>query len=323
MSCPTSCTPLKRVLDDRVIPLDGRIPCLGKTLKGQYCRAPISRDRQGKALCLLECCIYCSRPGGLPLEYAIKNLAILLVHQQHSGEQDVAYSRWTNMVKEFKNKREKPLRKSHRELDERLDRLQEHHSAIIDEPVAPKPIKNRRDTHIIECSEPDQTNGLSYKAPTEIQQDRTIESDEPTKHTVVHPTLPNSKLPIESRKSISVQTEPHEVYTPITLWSCFFGLILQCGIMICSLFKMQFSSTQFCDRAGNIKSGSMIRLKFELGIRWSLTDLMPRWMFFTGISFLPLSILLGPWLGLLCVCWIGVQLQESPIGLDLDSYRIV
>lgn len=327
MSCPTSCTPLKRVLDDRVMPLDGRIPCLGKTLKGQYCKAPISRDRQSKALRLLECCIYCSRPGGLPLKYAIKDLAILLVHQQHSGEQDAVYARWRNMVKEYKNKREKPPRKHHRKLDQNLDRPQEYHPDIFDDPVAPQPVKHRRDTHIVKCSESDQTNSLSYPAASKIQQHRTIkanepiESDKPAKNTVIPPTPPSSECPTESRNSVSVQTEAHEVYKPITLWSCFFGLILQCGVMVCSLFKIQFGPTQFCDHAGNVQKGSTDS-RFELGIRWSLTDLMPRWVIFMGISFLPLSVLLGPWLGLLCICWIGVQLQESPIELEFEAYRL-
>ncbi|CAG7980856.1 unnamed protein product [Penicillium nalgiovense] len=311
MSCPTSCTPLKRVLDDRVIPIDGRIPCLGKTLKGQYCSAPISRDRQREALCLLECCIYCSRPDGLPLKHAIKDLALLLVHQQHSGEQDVVYAKWMDMVKSFKYKREKPVRKHHREEHrQKLDRPQEHHSDIIDEPSAP------------ECNEPNQASNLSYKAPTECQQRRIVEGDELAKLTVLHPTLPNPKRPTGSRKSVSVQTEADEVYTPITLRSYFFGLILQCRMMMCGLFKIQFDPTHFCDRAGNMKKASMVRLKLELGIRWSLTDLTLRWMFFTVVSFLSLSILLGPWLGLLCVCWIGVRLQESPIGMDFDAYRI-
>lgn len=319
MSCPTSCTPLKRVLDDRVIPIDGRIPCLGKTLKGQYCRAPISRDRQRKALCLLECCIYCSQPGGLPLKYAIEDLALMLVHQQHSGEQAAVYARWWNMVKSFKDKKENPVRK-HREHRQRLDRPQERHSDILGAPDAPETITNLGHTHMVDCSEADQTSTLSYKAPTEIQQHRIVEGDELAKPTVLHPTLPNPKRPTGSRKSVSVQTEADEVYTPITLWSCFFGLILQCRMMICGLFKIQFDPTRSRDRAGNMKKASMVRLKFELGIRWSLTDSMLRWIFFTVISFLPLSILLGPWLGLLCVCWIGVQLQESPIGMDFDAY---
>lgn len=327
MSCPTGCTPLKRVLNERVIPRDGRIPCLGKTLKGQYCKAPISRDRQSKALCLLECCIYCSRPGGLSLKYAIKDLAILLVHQQHSGEQDAVYARWRSMVKEYKDKRDNPPRKHYRELDQILDRPQEYHSDVFDEPVAPQPVKRRRDTHIVKCSESEQTSGLSYPAAPKIQLQRTIEAnepikgDKPAKHTVIHPTLPSSERPTESCKSVSVQTEAHEVYTPITVWSCFFGLILQCGVMICSLFKIQFGPARFCDHAGNVRKGSMV-LKFELGIRWTLTDLMPRWVIFTGISFLPLSVLLGPWLGLLCICWIGMQLQESPIKLECDAYKL-
>ncbi|KOS48693.1 hypothetical protein ACN38_g378 [Penicillium nordicum] len=328
MSCPTSCTPLKRVLNDRVIPLDGKIPCLGKTLKGQYCKAPLARDRQSEALCLLECCIYCSRPGGRPLKYAIKDLAILLVHQQHSGEQDAAYTRWRNMVKEYKNKREKPPRKHHRELDQTLDRPQEYYSDMFDDRVAPQPVKHRRDTHIVKRSESDRTSRLSYPATPRTPQHRIeanepIEDDKPAQHTVIHPTPPSSELPTESCKSVSVsvQTEAHEVYTPITLWSCLFGLILQCGVMICSLFKIQLGLVQFCDRAGNVKKGSL-DFKFELGIRWTLTGLMPRWVIFMGTSFVALSVLLGSWLGLLCICWIGVQLQESPIELKYEAYRL-
>ncbi|KAJ5201178.1 hypothetical protein N7449_005981 [Penicillium cf. viridicatum] len=229
MSCPTSCTPLKRVLNERVlrvIPLDGRIPCLGKTLKGQYCKAPISRDRQSKALCLLECCIYCSRPGGLSLKYAIKDLAILLVHQQHSGEQDAVYARWRNMVKEYKNKRDNPPRKYHREFDQRLDRPQEYRSDVFDDPVAPQPVKHRRDTHIVKCSESDQTSGLSYPAAPKIQQRRTIEAnetikgDKPAKHTVIHPILPSSERLTGSRKSVSVQTEAYELNFATTQGMC-------------------------------------------------------------------------------------------------------
>ncbi|CAI7580040.1 unnamed protein product [Penicillium discolor] len=217
MSCPTSCTPLKRVLDERVIPLDGRIPCLGKTLKGKYCNAPISHNRQSKALCLLECCIYCPRPGGLPLKYVIKDLAISLVHQQHSGEQDAAYARWTNMVKDYKNKREKPPRKHHRELDQQLDRPQEYHSDIFNDPITPQPVKHRRDEHIVKCSESDQTSSLGYPAASKIQQHRTIqanepiESDKPAKHMVIPPTPRRSEFPTESRKFVSVQTETDEL----------------------------------------------------------------------------------------------------------------
>ncbi|KGO69583.1 hypothetical protein PITC_000010 [Penicillium italicum] len=323
MSCPISCTPLRQVLDDRVIPRDGKIPCLGKTLKGQYCRAPISRDRQAQALDLLECCIYCSRLGCVPLNHAIKNLAVLLVHQQHSGEQDAVYVRWRSMVKEFKNKREKPLRENHQVHLRKLDRPQEYDSDILVKFVAPEPVKTRKHTHVVNCSESDQTSCPRYPMPTDIQQHQTINDDEPAQLTVIHSTLPNPKCLTETRKSVSIQTEADEVYTPITLWSCFFGLIFQCGVMICSLLKVQFGPTQFCDRAGNVKMGSMVHLKLELGIRWSLTDLVPRWVVFTVISFLPLRILLGPWLGLLCICWIGVQLQESPIRLDLDVYRLV
>jgi hypothetical protein len=214
------------------------------------------------------------------------------------------------MVKSFKYKRENPVRKNQREHPQGLDRPKEHHSGILDEPDAPQTITNLRHTHIVECSEPDQTSNLSYKAPPEIQQRRIVESDELAKSTVLHPTLPNPKRPTGSRKSVSVQTEADEVYTPITLWSRFFGLILQRTMMICGLFKIRFDPIYFGDRAGNMKKVSMVRLKFELGIRWSLTDFMLRWNFFKVISFLSLSILLGPWLGLLCVCWIGVQLQE-------------
>ena len=323
MACPTRCTPLKRVLEEHGIPIDGRIPCQGMTLKGRYCRIPIARDRQKKALCLLECCIYCSRPGGLPLKYAIRDLAFLLVHQQHRGKQDAVYTEWKDMVKSFKYKREEKLvRKSHREHRQRLDRPYEHHSDSLDEPDAPETITYQRHAHIIERSEADQTNNLSYKAPTEIQEHRIVEGDELVELTVPHPTLPTPKRVTGSYKSVSVQTEADEVYTPITLWSCFFGLLLQCRMMICGLFNIQYGPTQLCDRAGNMKKASMVRLKFELGIRWSLTDFMPRWMSFMVISFLPLSILIGPWLGLLCVSWIGVQLQESPIGMDFDVSHI-
>lgn len=90
-----------------------------------------------------------------------------------------------------------------------------------------------------------------------LERDRTIETnahlegDKPAKHTVIHPILPSSECecPTESGKSVSVQTEAHEVFTPSTLWPCFFGLILHCGVMICSLFQIQFGLAQLCDRA--------------------------------------------------------------------------
>ncbi|KAJ5504984.1 hypothetical protein N7463_007858 [Penicillium fimorum] len=171
MSCPTNCTPLKQALNDSVIPLHGKIPCLGKTLKGQNCKAPISRDRQTKALCILECCIYCARPGGLPLKYAINDLAKLLVHQQHNGEQDAAYARWRNMVKEFKGKGENPMR--------------EHPSETIDEPVDPELIATRRHAHTIERNGSNQTSSLSYEEPTEIQQDQTVEGGQPDRDMIL------------------------------------------------------------------------------------------------------------------------------------------
>lgn len=320
MSCSTSCTPLKRVLTEHVIPLGGKIPCLGKTLKGEYCKAPISRDRKNKAVCLLECCIYCSRPGGLPLKYVIKDLAILLVHRQHRGEQDAAYVRWTNMVKEYKNKREKPPREHGREFGQKLDLPQVYHSNIFDDPVAPQPVKHRRDTHIVKCSESDQTSSPSYLAVSKTQQHRTIkaneptESDKPAMHTVILPTPPSSECLTENRKSVSVQTESHEVYTPITLWLCFSGFILQCGVMICSLFTIQFGLAQFCDRAGNVQKGSMA-LKFELGIRWTLTDLMPRWAIFM-VVFLS-TIVCFAW----AMAWVIVYMFDwgSIVG---KSYRV-
>lgn len=124
-----------------------------------------------------------------------------------------------------------------------------------------------------------------------IEANKPIEGDKPAKHRVFHLTPPSSECPTESGKSVSVQTETHEVYTPSTLWPCFFGLILHCEVMICSLFQIQFGLAQLCDRAWNGEKGSMV-LKFGLGIRWTLSDLMPRWVIL-GISFLPLSVLLA------------------------------
>jgi hypothetical protein len=252
------------ILDLQIVPPgNGKQYCLAETKKSRgklQCGSVISERNQEKAWYLLRECMSCSDLDDQAIECHTKKLCELLIHSPHEEQRKLNIEKWNQKMFEFRSdpKNRNACRQPLRPLEKQHDSLWSdpvHYPILpyaIDDPVESEEIKIH--SSVLEIRE-DAT--VERYRSIEADQTRSVSTNESNEEISTSNT--SSHVSHSSRHGLSGNNST--MHSPITLFSCVFGLFMQFGAF-CGL-RVQIGKSQSSQNSSN---GSMVHLKFELAL---------------------------------------------------------
>jgi hypothetical protein len=252
------------ILDLQIVPPgNDKQYCLAKTKRSRgklQCGSVISERNREKAWYLLRECMSCSDLDDEAVRCHTKKLCELLIHSRHEEERKLNIEKWNQKIFEFRNdpRNRNACRQPSRPLEKQpgtLWRDPTHHPILpyaIDDPVESEEIE--MNSSVLEIRE--NATVERYRS-LEADQSRSVSTNESMEEISTSNT--SSHMSHSSRHDLSGNNST--VYSPITLFSCVFGLFMQLGAF-CGL-QFQIGKSQSSQNSPN---GPMVHLKFELAI---------------------------------------------------------
>lgn len=267
------------ILDLQIVPPgNGKQYCLAKTKKScgkHQCGSVISERNQEKAWYLLRECMSCSDQDDQAIKCHTKKLCELLIHSRHETQRKLNIEKWNQKIFEFRNdpRNRNACRQPPRPLEKQPGTLW---SDPIHYPILPYAIDDPFESEEIKIH----SSVLEIREDATMERYRSIEADQPrsvsTNGSIEEISTSNTSSHVSRSSRHGLSGNNSTVHSPITLFSCVFGLFMQFGAF-CGL-RVQVGKSQPSQNSSN---GSIVRFKFELAL---LEKFMPLCvLFFVGI----------------------------------------